>query len=166
MQLGTRRSIASIRLVLCAAFIACGLSAKVSAQEASVAVSAQAGTAEPAPVAAPAAVADAAPSEAPAEDELPWALQHRAYNTWEGGTGGFFMEDPGIGEPGSVRLQLGLSIYSGGDFFYEGDDVEQNGQSFAPNDRSANECSELVCGNNDVTGYGIVLVVPRFKSPT
>jgi outer membrane protein OmpA-like peptidoglycan-associated protein len=41
-----------------------------------------------------------------------------------------YLEDPGIGEPGAVRLQLGLSIYSGGDFFYDGDDVEQNAQSF------------------------------------
>lgn len=134
MQLGTRLSIASIRLVLCAAFIACGLSAKASAQGASASVSAQASASSEA---APAAEADAsaAPAAAPSaeaieESELPWALQHRAYNTWEGGTGGLYLEDPGIGEPGAVRLQLGLSIFSGGDFFYEGDDVEQNQQSF------------------------------------
>lgn len=122
MQLGTRLSIASIRLVLCAAFIACG--SKVSAQEASVAVSAQAGAAtEPAPAAA-------ATAQGTAAEEEPWAPRHRGYNTWEGGTGGIFIEDPGIGEPGAVRLQLGLAIYSGGDFFFEGDDVEQNAQSF------------------------------------
>jgi hypothetical protein len=134
MQLGTRLSIASIRLVSCAAFIASGLSggliSKASAQDASAGVSARAAAStEAAPTGA--ADASAAPAAAPAEEsKLPWALQHRAYNTWEGGTGGLYLEDPGIGEPGAVRLQLGLSIFSGGDFFYEGDDVEQNQQSF------------------------------------
>lgn len=130
MQLGTRLSIASIRLVSCAAFIACGLNTNASAQEASASLSAQASASTDA---APASAADAsaAPAADPIEEsKLPWALQHRAYNTWEGGTGGLFLEDPGIGEPGAVRLQLGLSIFSGGDFFYDGDDVEQNRQSF------------------------------------
>jgi outer membrane protein OmpA-like peptidoglycan-associated protein len=111
MQLGTRLSIASIRILFCAAVIAGALGGRVSAQDAA-----------PAPVAVQA--------DAPEGNGLPWVLQHRAYNTWDGGTGGLYIEDPGIGQPGAVRLQLGLSTYSGGDFFYDGDDVEQNAQSF------------------------------------
>jgi hypothetical protein len=73
--------------------------------------------------------ADPAPSEP--QEELPWALLHRAYNTWSGSTGGLYLEDPGIGLQGAVRVQLGLSMFSGGDFLYEGDDVERNEQSLS-----------------------------------
>ena len=140
MQLGTRVSIASIRLVLCAVLMAGGLSGKLRAQEASAgaSVSAAADAEVPPPVvtqAAPAPADATAPAAAPnaAErdpNERPWALLHRAYNTWDGSTGGLYAEDPGMGMPGAVRLQLGLGLYSGEDFFYEGDQVEQTSQSF------------------------------------
>ncbi len=76
------------------------------------------------------AAADAAAPEAPAE-ELPWALRNRAYNTWGGSTGGLFIDDPGIGAQGAVRLQLGLDAYSGDDFLFDGDSVEQNRQALS-----------------------------------
>ena len=119
MQLGTRLSIASIRFGLCAAFIACGLSARVSAQDASATIGGSAA----------ASTGGAAPAAESSSNERPWALLHRAFNTWDGSTGGMFLEDPGMGMPGAVRLQLGLSLFSGEDFFYDGDEVEQNTQS-------------------------------------
>jgi outer membrane protein OmpA-like peptidoglycan-associated protein len=57
-----------------------------------------------------------------------WDLEHRAYNTWEGSTGGIYVVDPGMGEPGAIRMQLALDMFSGGSFLYDGDHVEQNRQ--------------------------------------
>lgn len=39
-----------------------------------------------------------------------------------------YIVDPGMGAPGAVRMQLGLDIYSGGSFLYDGDNVEQDRQ--------------------------------------
>lgn len=125
MQLGTRLSIASIRNGLCAAWIVGGLAVEASAQEASVSMAASA-SAEAAPAAGP---TDGASGAGRTREPRAWALLHRAYNTWDGGTGGLHLEDPGMGMPGAVRLQLGLSIFSGEDFFYDGDEVEQSAQS-------------------------------------
>ena len=106
----------------------CALSGAAQAQDA-------------APVAAPpaadaAVVVAAAPSvtpEAPAADEpaavpLAWDLTHRHYNTWNGAPGGLFLVDPQTGEPGAVRLQLGLSTFSGDDVLRKKDHVEQDEQ--------------------------------------
>jgi outer membrane protein OmpA-like peptidoglycan-associated protein len=79
-------------------------------------------------VGAAAAVAGPAPV---GRDAQPWDLTHRAYNTWEGTTGGIFIEDPGMAEPGSVRVQLGLDTYSGHGFLYAGDHVQQDRQSLS-----------------------------------
>jgi outer membrane protein OmpA-like peptidoglycan-associated protein len=39
-----------------------------------------------------------------------------------------YIVDPGMGAPGAVRMQLGLDVYSGNSFLYEGDNVEQDRQ--------------------------------------
>jgi outer membrane protein OmpA-like peptidoglycan-associated protein len=62
---------------------------------------------------------------------LPFDLVHRGYNTFEGSSGGLFVDDPGIGEPGAIRLQLGLDTYSSSDFLYDGDSVEQDRQTLS-----------------------------------
>jgi OmpA-OmpF porin, OOP family len=95
---------------------------------------AQAAPAEPASVSVQSQAsgsAEAAASPAAAQDEadaLAWELAHRAYNTFEGSTGSIFLVDPGMAQPGSVRVQLALDSYSGDSFLYDGDDVEQNRQ--------------------------------------
>jgi outer membrane protein OmpA-like peptidoglycan-associated protein len=65
------------------------------------------------------------------EEKLPFDLVHRGYNTFEGSSGGMFVDDPGIGEPGAVRLQLAIDTYSSSDFLYEGDSVEQDRQTLS-----------------------------------
>lgn len=45
-----------------------------------------------------------------------------------GPTGGIHLVSPSGGAPGSVRLQLSTSIFSGTDFLYTGDEVEQTVQ--------------------------------------
>lgn len=77
------------------------------------------------------AEATAAAAQPLGRDAQPWDLTHRAYNTWEGTTGGIFVEDPGMAEPGSVRIQLGLDSYAGHGFLYDGDHVEQDRQSLS-----------------------------------
>lgn len=64
-------------------------------------------------------------------DTLAWGLGHRAYSTWSGSSGSIFVEDPGMAEPGSVRVQLALDIFSGSDFLYHKDSVEQNRQTLS-----------------------------------
>jgi hypothetical protein len=70
----------------------------------------------------------AAADPQPAEEAVPWDLRHRAYNTFEGSTGGLYVVDPGMAVSGAVRLQLAFDSYSGDSFFYDGDEVEQNRQ--------------------------------------
>jgi outer membrane protein OmpA-like peptidoglycan-associated protein len=83
-----------------------------------------------APLAAP-AVAPAPGGEAVEQDEPAWDLRHRAYSTWDGSSGGIFVDDPGIGEPGAVRLQIALDTYSGDGFLFDGDSVEQDRQQLS-----------------------------------
>lgn len=61
--------------------------------------------------------------------DLPWALANRRYNTLAGPTGGIHLVDPSTGAPGSVRIQLGMSLMDIRDFLFEGDEVQQTGQS-------------------------------------
>lgn len=64
-----------------------------------------------------------------AGETLPWALAHRRFNTLSGGGGGIHLIDPSSGVPGSVRLQLGMSLMDARDFLFDGDEVQQTGQS-------------------------------------
>jgi outer membrane protein OmpA-like peptidoglycan-associated protein len=82
----------------------------------------------PAPAASDANTAAPQAAPPPAPEPLPWALTHRAYNTFEGSTGSMFIVDPGMAQPGAVRLQLGLDTFSGSDFLYKGDSVDQDRQ--------------------------------------
>ncbi|HMI91455.1 MAG TPA: hypothetical protein VK509_08835, partial [Polyangiales bacterium] len=79
------------------------------------------------------APASGATSAAPREDDdgLAWDLRHRAYSTWDGSSGGVFVDDPGIGEPGAVRLQIAVDTYSGDGFLFDGDTVEQDRQQLS-----------------------------------
>lgn len=73
-------------------------------------------------------------SDTPAQDDstsgkLAWDLTHRRYTTWDGSTGGLFLIDGTTGEPSALRFQLGIDTFSGDDFLYDGDHVEQDGQT-------------------------------------
>jgi outer membrane protein OmpA-like peptidoglycan-associated protein len=81
-----------------------------------------------APASAPAAAAPPPAAAAADSDAAAWDLTHRAYNTFEGSTGSMYLSDPGMAEPGSVRVQLALDSYSGDSFLYDSDEVEQNRQ--------------------------------------
>jgi outer membrane protein OmpA-like peptidoglycan-associated protein len=94
----------------------------MTAASGSVAVATRAEEVSPAP---------AAVEEAPAAERLPWDLTHRAFNTWDGSTGGLFVDDPGMAEVGSLRLQLAIDRYSGDGFLYDGDSVEQDRQQLS-----------------------------------
>jgi OmpA-OmpF porin, OOP family len=146
-----RSSRSDVALLLAAAL--CLGSQRAQAQTISASGSAEAssegaaseGAASATPTAAEPAVsgataASAAPTNAsvPAaaaareDDEgLAWDLRHRAYSTWEGSSGGVFVDDPGIGEPGAVRLQIAVDTYSGDGFLFDGDTVEQDRQQLS-----------------------------------
>ncbi|HEX2677003.1 MAG TPA: carboxypeptidase-like regulatory domain-containing protein, partial [Polyangiales bacterium] len=69
--------------------------------------------------------------EKPEEEKLAWDLLHRRYNTWLGPTGGLFLVDGSTGEPGALRVQLGLDLFSGDDVLFKGDHVEQESQALS-----------------------------------
>jgi len=114
-----------------------GVQAQTISASASAGASSEGASAEPAAAAAPAAPAEpAAPPSALAaaredEDDSAWDLRHRAYSTWDGSSGGVFVDDPGIGEPGALRLQIAVDTYSGDGFLYDGDTVEQDRQQLS-----------------------------------
>lgn len=114
--------------------VSVGGQAAAQAQASDQGAAAEASTSAPAQ-AEPKAAADAQPgapeqpeAQAAPDDAVAWDLTHRAYNTFEGSTGGLHIVDPGMGVPGSVRIQLALDQYSGDNFLYETDEVEQNRQ--------------------------------------
>lgn len=70
-------------------------------------------------------------SPTPTASKLPWALRNRRYNTMEGSTGGIHLQDPSSGAINSIRLQLVMDSFSGNDFLYDKDSVQQVGQSLS-----------------------------------
>ena len=90
-------------------------------------------TASPKPVSAKPAPKSEAPAAVATEpaSTLPWDLTHRAFNGWDGSSGGMFVDDPGMAEVGSLRLQLAVDSYSGDGFLYDGDSVEQDRQQLS-----------------------------------
>jgi hypothetical protein len=75
--------------------------------------------------------AAAVPATPSAEPPLAWDLLHRRYNSWNGPTGGLFLLDGRAGEPGAVRVQLGLDAFGGSDYLHDGDHIEVAGQTLA-----------------------------------
>jgi outer membrane protein OmpA-like peptidoglycan-associated protein len=91
-----------------------------------------------APAAAPATAVAVAPVTTtavvvPVDDEpkVAWDLLHRHYSTWQGSTGGINLIDGVTGEPGAVRIQLGIDGYSGNDFLRNGDEIDYRGQTLS-----------------------------------
>jgi OmpA-OmpF porin, OOP family len=94
------------------------------------------GSAPPPTAAAGAAVVTTtttvAPAAAPtAPTEVAWDLLHRRYNTWSGPTGGLFLLDGRAGEPGAIRVQLGLDGFVGSNILLEGDHISVSEQSLS-----------------------------------
>ncbi|HKU40896.1 MAG TPA: carboxypeptidase regulatory-like domain-containing protein [Polyangiales bacterium] len=79
-----------------------------------------------------AASAAPAPSAVPAgaseEPPLAWDLLNRRYSSWYGFTGGIALVDASTGEPGAVRIQLGLDGYSGSDYLNDDDEIDVRDQ--------------------------------------
>jgi hypothetical protein len=80
----------------------------------------------------------AAPTVAPVgmavpepEPEIAWDLLHRRYNTWNGPTGGLYLLDGRSGEPGAVRVQLGIEGFVGSNVLVQGDHISVSNQSLA-----------------------------------
>ena len=85
----------------------------------------------PPPAAAAPAASAQPPAAEPVEEPLDWDLGHRRYASWNGPTGGLYLLDGRAGEPGAVRVQLGLDAFSGKDFLQNGDKIEVAGQTLA-----------------------------------
>ena len=108
-------------------------------------MNASAQSAEPVPPGAAAAVAGSASTlEAVPGGALPspevdepsgtvadaeWTFDHRRYSSRDGSSGGLMLVEPGVAEPGSLRLQLLLETVPRDDFLREGDDVSQSRSS-------------------------------------
>src|SRR5262252_5692940 len=73
----------------------------------------------------------AASGTSESEPKIAWDLLHRRYNTWSGITGGMSIVDAASGEPGSVRIQLGLDGYSGSDYLRTGDEIDYRSQTLS-----------------------------------
>lgn len=117
---------------------------RVVAQATGVQAGAPAATQAPPTAAAPApAAAEASPTAAtPAaevaqteaqteEGAVAWDLLHRRYASWSGPTGGISIIDASTGEPGAVRIQLGLDAFYGSDYLQDGDEISVRDQAFA-----------------------------------
>jgi outer membrane protein OmpA-like peptidoglycan-associated protein len=65
------------------------------------------------------------------EPDIAWDLLHRRYNSWNGATGGINLVDASTGEPGAVRIQLGIDGFSGSDFLRNGDEIDFRGQTLS-----------------------------------
>lgn len=83
------------------------------------------------PTTAAPATATAAVAPAGDEPDIAWDLLHRRYNSWNGATGGIGLVDASTGEPGAVRIQLGIDGYSGSDFLRRGDEIDFHGQALS-----------------------------------
>jgi OmpA-OmpF porin, OOP family len=70
----------------------------------------------------------AQPVAAEPDKPIGWDLLHRRFNTWNGPTGGLYLLDGRTGEPGAVRVQLGLSGFTGSSYLQRGDHIQLSEQ--------------------------------------